>query len=129
MKWPLPLSYDASEIRISTHVGKITTRSCGNSFLKNIFVVPIQIMGNSYLTRNWYNIVCTCTTYGGNRVCRMGSALFFLPLITFEVARVQGYLRKMRAHYPLNRTMYLCTGFSRNSSVEYEWIHSGYIYY
>ncbi len=25
--------------------------------------------------------------------------------------------------------MYLCTGFSQNSLVEYEWIHSGYIYY
>ncbi len=25
--------------------------------------------------------------------------------------------------------MYLCTGFSQNSLVQYEWIHSGYIYY
>ncbi len=51
MKRPLPLSCDTSKIRISTRVGKITTGNCGNSFLKNIFVVPIQILGNSYLTK------------------------------------------------------------------------------
>ncbi len=27
------------------------------------------------------------------------------------------------------KTKYLCMGFRHNSLVEYEWIHSGYIYY
>ncbi len=34
------------------------TRNCGNSFLKNIFVVLIQILGNSYLTKEsvWHSM-------------------------------------------------------------------------
>jgi hypothetical protein len=51
MKRLLPLSCDTSEIRISTHILEIMTRICGNSFLKNIFLVQIQILGNSYLTK------------------------------------------------------------------------------
>ena len=31
----------------------------------------------------------------------MGSVLFFLPLITFEVARVQGYLCKSEGSLPV----------------------------
>ncbi len=110
MQWPLPLSCDMSEICTSTHVQKITNRKkWGNSFLKNIFVVPIQKLGNSYRQRNQWIIVCTCTTYGGNRVCRMGSALFFLPLITFKVARVQAYLRKSEGSWPV-KSNYLLVG-------------------
>ncbi len=70
-------------------------------FLKNIFVVPIQILGKFYLKRNWYRIVCTCTAYDRNRVCRMGSALFFLPLFTLVDARVWGYLRKSEGSLPV----------------------------
>jgi hypothetical protein len=48
-----------------------------------------------------WGVTCSCTTYGGNRVCRMGSALFFLPLITCEVARVQGYLHTSKGSLPV----------------------------
>jgi hypothetical protein len=35
----------------STHVGKITCRNCGNSFLENVFLVPIQKLGKLLQTK------------------------------------------------------------------------------
>jgi hypothetical protein len=52
MQRPLLLSCDTSEICTSTHMQKIANRNCVNSFLKNIFVVPIQKLGNSYRQSN-----------------------------------------------------------------------------
>ncbi len=45
MQWLHPLSCDMSEICMSTYIQKIANRNCANSFLKNIFVVPIQKLG------------------------------------------------------------------------------------
>jgi hypothetical protein len=51
MQWPHPRSCDMSEIRTSTHVRKIANRNYGSSFLKNIFIVPIQKLGKLLRTK------------------------------------------------------------------------------
>ncbi len=102
MKRPLPLSCDTSEICTSTHVQKTANRISRNGFLKNTFVVPIQILGKSYWQRNQYSIVCTCTTYGRNRVCRMGSALFSCHSSLLRWQEYEAIYVQVRAHYPLS---------------------------
>jgi hypothetical protein len=101
MQRPHPLSCDTFEIRTST-----TNRNCGNSFLKNIFVVPAQKLGKLLQTKEsvetYYEPVQRMAGRGYSnrgRVC----AFFSCHSSLLRWQEYEAIYVKVRAHYPFSK--------------------------
>ena len=93
-----PLSCDRSEMCTSTHVQKITNRNCGNSFLENMFIVIGKTLTDKGISKTYYIPV---QRMAGTGYVGWGLPFFSCQLIIFELARVQGYLRKKEGSLPV----------------------------